>query len=159
VWKDRLSSFSNYGSHLAVVAPGESVWTIERGGGYRASAGTSAASPFVAGLAALLHAAKPGISPAEVKAAITSTARDLGDPGWDKYFGYGHIDAAAALAAVGPAPEPEPGPTTDPEPAPEPEPVAEPAPEPDTTADPSRSRHLPRARRQPRAVVSITSSC
>lgn len=133
VWKDRLSTFSNFGSQLSVVAPGESVWSIERGGGYRASAGTSAASPFVAGLAGLLHAVKPGIAPAEVKAVITSTARDLGDPGWDKYFGWGHIDAAAALAAVGSTmPVPDPQPTPIPEPAPEPTtaPAPEPAPDP-----------------------------
>ncbi|HET6498692.1 MAG TPA: S8 family serine peptidase [Coriobacteriia bacterium] len=149
VCADRLSAFSNYGSHLAVVAPGEGVYTITLGGGYRASAGTSAASPFVAGLAALLHATKPGISPAEVKAAITSTARDLGDQGWDKYFGYGHIDAAAALAAVESA-APAPEPTTDPGPAPEPEPTTDPAPTPEPEPAPAPVDSLA-------PVVAITS--
>lgn len=155
VWKDRLSSFSSYGSQLSVVAPGEGVWTIERGGGYRASAGTSAATPFVAGLAALLHAAKPGISPVEVEAAITRTARDLGDPGWDKYFGWGHIDAAAALAAIGTPTPSDPEPATPPAEDSAPEPVPAPDPEPEPVADPTPSPATPVDTIAP--VVSISS--
>jgi subtilisin family serine protease len=137
VYRDVVSSFSNYGSHLAVVAPGETIDTTAPGGTYGRFSGTSAASPFVAGLAALVKGAAPHLTPAEVMQVITSSARDLGDPGFDPYYGYGHIDAAAALAAVGataPAPEPdpvtEPEPEPAPEPAPEPEPVTEPEPEP-----------------------------
>lgn len=154
VYKDQVSSFSNFGSHLAVVAPGEKINTTCMGNDYWYISGTSAASPFVAGLAALLHAAKPGISPDEVRTAITATARDLGAPGWDKYYGWGHIDAAAALAYVGdtaPAPAPEEPveepvaepapeePVAEPEPTPDPEPAPEPEPDPVDTTAPSVS--------------------
>ncbi|MBW6469059.1 MAG: S8 family serine peptidase [Coriobacteriia bacterium] len=138
VYQDTLSTFSNSGSHLAVVAPGERIDTIGVRDDYWYVSGTSAASPFVAGLAALLHAAKPGISPDEVRTAITATARDLGDPGWDKYYGWGHIDAAAAVAYVGgttPLPAPE-EPVAEPEPAPEPEPQPSPQPEPEPAPEP-----------------------
>jgi serine protease len=62
--------------------------------------GTSMAAPHVAGLAALLIASGrlgPHPSPDEVKQHIEQTARDLGPPGFDPRYGYGLIDAAAAL--------------------------------------------------------------
>jgi len=74
--------------------------------------GTSAAAPFVAGLAALVKSVAPSLSGVEVAQIITSTARDLGTAGWDEYYGYGHIDAQAALAAAGSTPPPEPTTTT-----------------------------------------------
>jgi hypothetical protein len=61
------------------------------------------ASPHVAAVAAMLKAYRPGISPDEVESAIEGSAVDLGMPGRDDDFGYGRIDAAAALAAVAPA--------------------------------------------------------
>jgi serine protease len=62
--------------------------------------GTSMASPHVAGLAALIIASKrlgPDPSPDAVEQRIKSTARDIGSPGFDARYGYGLIDAAAAL--------------------------------------------------------------
>lgn len=122
---DVISSFSSYGAHLDVAAPGEGIDTITRTGGYGTFAGTSAATPFVAGLAALILAKDASASPATVMSAITSSARDLGVSGWDQYYGWGHIDAAAALATIAgtPVPEPAPAPVPVPEPTPVPEPV------------------------------------
>jgi thermitase len=96
-YKDRLSAFSSYGEHLSVSAPGESVYTTTLGGLYARIAGTSAASPHVAGLASLVWAANPNLSAVQVREIIESTARDLGDPGFDIYFGHGHINAEAAV--------------------------------------------------------------
>jgi serine protease len=62
--------------------------------------GTSMASPHVAGLAALIIASKrlgANPSPDLVEQHIKSTARDIGSPGFDAHYGYGLIDAAAAL--------------------------------------------------------------
>jgi serine protease len=63
--------------------------------------GTSMATPHVAGLAALLIAQSPGISPANVERAIRATARDLGPVGKDNDFGYGLIQPRRALFGWG----------------------------------------------------------
>lgn len=124
VFQDVRSYFSNYGPHLDVVAPGESIDTIAMGGTYGRFTGTSAATPFVAGLAGLMLGAAPDKTPAQVMAAITSTARDLGATGWDQHYGWGHIDAAAAIAAVGGGTPPDETPQ-EPTPPAEPEPPAD----------------------------------
>lgn len=65
--------------------------------------GTSCACPYVAGVAALLKARNPSLTPAQIRIALTSTAFDMypgGNPGWDCYTGYGFVDAAAALGSV-----------------------------------------------------------
>ncbi|MFQ5651214.1 MAG: S8 family serine peptidase [bacterium] len=59
--------------------------------------GTSAAAPHAAAIAALLVAADPELSPADIRAALQSTAIDLGETGQDNTFGAGRIDALAAF--------------------------------------------------------------
>ena len=59
-------------------------------------AGTSQASPHAAGVVALMLAANPGLTPAQIKTILASTADDLGDPNQ----GSGRLDAYRALAAV-----------------------------------------------------------
>jgi subtilisin family serine protease len=63
--------------------------------GYAQVEGTSFASPFVSGVAALLFSR--GMSVQEVHDRLLSTARDLGLPGRDPVYGWGEVDAAAAL--------------------------------------------------------------
>jgi hypothetical protein len=70
---------SNFGRHLALVAPGEDIWTLDgTGQGFYAS-GTSFAAPFVS--AALALAASPE--------ALLAQARDLGESGRDEHYGAG----------------------------------------------------------------------
>lgn len=71
--------------------------------------GTSMATPHVSGLAALLRSRWPELSAAQVRALIQDSAADLGATGYDPYYGYGRIDAAAALGV-----EPLPSPTATP---------------------------------------------
>ena len=60
--------------------------------------GTSLACPFVAGIVALMLSVDPTLTPAEVTDILTSTAEDLGSPGWDAEFGWGMVDADKAVA-------------------------------------------------------------
>jgi subtilisin family serine protease len=63
--------------------------------------GTSFSAPHVAGVAALLLSVDPSLTPAQVGRAMDSTATDLGLAGYDNRYGYGLVDACAAVAAVG----------------------------------------------------------
>ncbi len=69
--------------------------------------GTSCATPYAAGVCALILSANPTFTPAQVRARLTSTAQDVvsveSGAGWDRYAGYGMVDAAAAVAG-GPPP-------------------------------------------------------
>jgi len=63
--------------------------------------GTSCATPYAAGVCALIKSAFPSYTPAQVREKLCSTAQDIvnveSGPGWDRYSGYGMVDAAAAL--------------------------------------------------------------
>jgi serine protease len=62
--------------------------------------GTSMATPHVAGVAALVFGKNPSSTPAQVESTLKSTATDLGAAGYDTTFGYGLVNATAALAAT-----------------------------------------------------------
>jgi len=97
---DQKTSFSSWGNFVAMSAPGEGVWTTARGGIYQTWKGTSIASPVVAGVVALMMARKPTLAASQIESLLYSTAVDLGTAGRDPVFGYGRVDAAAAVAAV-----------------------------------------------------------
>jgi len=104
---DTRWSLSNYGSFVELSAPGYAIYSTYNDmnntyHGYTYMSGTSMAAPHVAGLAGLLFSQNPSITVAQVRALMQSTAADLGDPGRDDYFGYGRIDAFAALQAGAP---------------------------------------------------------
>jgi hypothetical protein len=61
--------------------------------------GTSGATPIVAGVVALVMAAHPELDAANVINRITATARDAGAPGPDVAYGFGLLDADAAVRA------------------------------------------------------------
>ncbi|MBC7227328.1 MAG: peptidase S8 [Thermoflexales bacterium] len=94
---DTRAGFSNYGDHVSVAAPGTDIYSTLRGGGYGYMQGTSMATPFVAGLAALVYARFPTYTPDQVASAILDNAQDLGSTGWDMDYGCGRIDAFKAL--------------------------------------------------------------
>ena len=91
------ASFSSYGSHLELAAPGQVIYSTLPGNAYEAWNGTSMACPHVAGLAGLILSYDSTLTNAEVRQIMNATAQDLGDSGRDAYFGYGRINALSAL--------------------------------------------------------------
>jgi subtilisin family serine protease len=107
------ASFSNSGSYISLAAPGENVfgalsssadpnyWPRQSLPGsvtgiYGYSSGTSYSSPEVAGAAALVWAANPGLTATDVAGILKQSASGHG--GWNENTGYGVLDAAAAVA-------------------------------------------------------------
>lgn len=96
---------SNYGDSLDVMAPGNWIWSTAPtwyptlfGVPYELASGTSASAPFVSGLAGLIWAAHPGWTNQQVRAQIELTCDDIGTAGWDRYTGWGRINAYRALS-------------------------------------------------------------
>ncbi|HEX5137070.1 MAG TPA: S8 family serine peptidase, partial [Planctomycetota bacterium] len=120
--------YSNYGTTLDIVAPGGDVSRDDNADGYVDGVlstwvddsifppvpgyvfyqGTSMACPHAAGVAALMLAINPDLTPAEVEQILKSTAVDLGAAGVDAEYGYGLIDAYAAVSAAQAAGAPPP---------------------------------------------------
>jgi thermitase len=98
---DVKASWSNYGPHVAVAAPGVSIYSTywNNGSTYAHMGGTSMAAPHVAGVAALLFAQDGTRTNATVRAIIEDSADDLGDAGWDQYHGHGRVNAYRAVIA------------------------------------------------------------
>lgn len=67
------NSYSNYGSFVDVVAPGTDVATLYPWGPNAYFSGTSAATPMVAGIVALIKQASPSLTPAEIQAVLQAT--------------------------------------------------------------------------------------
>jgi subtilisin family serine protease len=97
---DSLATFSTYGPYIDLSAPGVSIMTTVRGGGYGSVSGTSFSAPLTAGLASLIFSANPTLTPYQVEQVLESTAVDLGVPGYDTYYGWGRINASSALRAA-----------------------------------------------------------
>ncbi len=94
---DNLASWSNQGTLIDVSAPGVDIYTTFAGGGYGPISGTSFSAPITAGVAALVLSANPGLSGSQAQSVIKRTADDLGTSGWDAAYGYGRLNAAAAV--------------------------------------------------------------
>jgi fibronectin type 3 domain-containing protein len=113
-----LAPYSQFGTGIDVSAPGGDTSVDQNGDGYGDGVlqqtigtsvtsfgyyffqGTSMATPHVAGVAALVKAARPSATAAEIRAAIESTCMDRGAAGYDTTFGYGIVDANAAVDAI-----------------------------------------------------------
>ncbi|MFS0783728.1 S8 family peptidase [Bacillus sp. 1P06AnD] len=98
----KLSSYSNYGPSVDVVAPGEEVYSslydYEKKSTYTYGSGTSMASPVVAGAVALLKTKYPNLTPAQVEYVLEKTAEDLGAKGFDTKYANGLINIVKAMS-------------------------------------------------------------
>jgi len=98
--QDHMFQASNRGSYIAVAAPGAELFLPAPDEKYQMTSGTSFSAAYVSGLAALMLERNPALRPAELRALLEKTARDLGSPGRDDLFGAGEADALAAVEAV-----------------------------------------------------------
>ena len=111
---DTRAFFSTVQTYVGVAAPGRKIVSttptydtyLSRNSGvtksYGALSGTSQASPFVAGVAALLLSQEPALSARQLIDRLKSTADDLGAPGVDPSFGVGRVNALRAVSAGAP---------------------------------------------------------
>jgi len=113
---DNKASFSNWGDWVELAAPGVDIYstmptyhvTMNDYGysmNYSYMSGTSMACPHVAGVAALVWSRYPNKTRDWVRMWLRCTADDLGDPGFDVYYGYGRINARRAVEQAPPAHE------------------------------------------------------
>jgi len=122
---DQRASFSNYGSYVAIAAPGVGIYS-STGGSYKEESGTSMASPHVAGSAALLLAVNPNLTNDQLKSALENNG--------DTVTGFENgnlrrLNVARAIASLAGGATPTPA-----QPAPTPAPAQ---PDPGATAAPS----------------------
>ncbi|WP_203295245.1 S8 family serine peptidase [Luteirhabdus pelagi] len=103
------TSGSNYGPHIDLIAPGNYTYNITHTSNSNYNVywgGTSQAAPHAAGVASLLLAQNPSLTPSQVRDALNNTADDeTGDPsedtaGFDIYYGNGRLNAFKALQEV-----------------------------------------------------------
>ena len=108
-WPYPLASFSSRGPsgcavppELAIkpelVAPGVNVVSAVAGGGYASYSGSAMAGPHVAGVVALMRSANPNLEVDNIKQILLETARDEGPAGDDNGYGWGCVDAFAAVS-------------------------------------------------------------
>ena len=99
---DKLYFAANRGRHVSISAPGVEVRLPAPNGLYQTHSGTSFATGYVSGVAALVIERNPGIAADEVKRVLEATAKDLGPRGKDDQFGAGRIDAYQAVVTLEP---------------------------------------------------------
>ncbi len=103
---DLAAPFSNYGAETVdVFAPGASIYSTVPGSRYDRNSGTSMAAPMVTGLAALLMAHEPDLSPAQVRQLILDTATPFGDtevtvPGGTRTVPFARLSQTGAIINV-----------------------------------------------------------
>ena len=84
-----------------LVAPGQSIYSTYKGGGYATMSGTSMATPYVSGVAARVFGAAPYLTNKQVVSILLQSATDLGAQGVDAVYGHGLVNLTAALAPLG----------------------------------------------------------
>jgi subtilisin family serine protease len=97
---DRRYRHANRGRYISIAAPGVDVLAPVDGGKHELLSGTSFATAYVSGIAALLLERDPTLDAASIARLIAAGADDLGPAGRDDDFGAGRVNALAALQSV-----------------------------------------------------------
>jgi subtilisin family serine protease len=97
---EKLYPQATQGDFIDLAAPGVEIVSTGPGARLLISSGTSLATAFVTGVAALIVEQQPQLSPQAIQALMERTAKDLGPPGKDAQFGSGLIDACKAIAQL-----------------------------------------------------------
>ncbi len=107
--QDQKAPFSNFGSYIDISAPGVGIYstmptysvqmtsTYGYSRNYDYADGTSMASPFVAGAAAVIKAKYPWLTASQIWTELRAGADDVVYSGWDKYTGYGRLNLYRSL--------------------------------------------------------------
>jgi subtilisin family serine protease len=99
--RDQLSVFTTTGPEMDIVAPGEDIFTTvdqsSNPDGYDFENGTSFAAPMVAAVCALVWGVNPNLTADEVRSIVVGSADDLGAGGFDPTYGWGRLNAYAAV--------------------------------------------------------------
>jgi subtilisin family serine protease len=97
------SSSSQYGTGLKFIAPGEDIFTTDRTGAdsvpgdYAFVSGTSFASGYAAGIAALIISQNPSVTVPDIENKMQANCTDMGPAGYDTGYGYGLLNAFRAI--------------------------------------------------------------
>ncbi|TRX53138.1 S8 family serine peptidase [Thalassomonas sp. M1454] len=103
---DNKTSWSNYGNCIDVAAPGSSIYTTHKSGGYSQANGTSFSAPVTAAVLALMKAKYPQLTNRQLEELLESSAdKTVSGTSYSKFYGHGRIDAFSALTSVIDAPE------------------------------------------------------
>ncbi|MDR2106828.1 MAG: S8 family serine peptidase, partial [Coriobacteriales bacterium] len=97
-----INNTSDHNAYKDIAAPGTNIKSTyySNDTSFASLSGTSMATPVVSGIAALLFAKNPNLTPDQVKQVLYGTATDLGNPGRDNHYGHGLVNASAALAVL-----------------------------------------------------------
>ncbi len=96
-----ISAFSSNAPYVDVAAPGGLIISTTLKGTYMYKSGTSMATPYASALVALLIAARPNMTPAQVRTHVASNAIDVAPAGFDEASGWGEINLASLTAPLG----------------------------------------------------------
>jgi membrane-anchored mycosin MYCP len=97
---DQVPSFSERGNYVTLCAPGVAVVVPARQSGYTTMDGTSFAAPYVTGTVALMLAARPSMTAAEVRTRLEATADPPPATVPDPRYGYGMVNPYRAVTSV-----------------------------------------------------------
>jgi thermitase len=97
---DNLASFSTFGDWVELAAPGVDIYSTYPSNSYTYMSGTSMACPHVTGVAALTWSLFTNYTRDQIRKLLRRSTDDLGETGFDRYYGYGRVNARRALQGL-----------------------------------------------------------